>query len=87
LDIILSMRYLGVGLFLTLGVAFGSNCVAKLSVEEASRQASQYVGRVYSVVLSKNKKGECYYRVRGTEGTAVIDANDGKLLRFYRKRD
>jgi hypothetical protein len=47
----------------------------------------RYVGRVYSVVLSKNKKGECYYRVRGTEGTAVINANDGKLLRFYRKRD
>jgi hypothetical protein len=38
------MRYLGVGLFLTLGVAFGSDCVAKISVEEASRQASQYGG-------------------------------------------
>jgi uncharacterized membrane protein YkoI len=83
------MRYLfrSLLLVLTLGVAFGSDCVAKLSVEEASRQASQYVGRVHSVVLSKNKKGECYYRVRGTEGTAVIDANDGKLLRFYRKRE
>ena len=83
------MRYLfgSLLLVLTLGVAFGSDCVAKLSVEEASRQASQYVGRVLSVSLSKNKKGECYYRVRGTEGTAVIDANDGKLLRFYRKRD
>jgi hypothetical protein len=81
------MRYLGVGLFLTLGVAFGSDCVAKLSVEEASRQASQYVGRVYSVVLSKNKKGECYHRVKGTESSAVIDANDGKLLRFHKKID
>jgi len=84
LDITFSMRYLCGGLLLTLGIAFGSDCVAKLSVEEASRQASQYVGRVHSVVLSlsKNKKGECYYRVRGTEGTAVIDANDGKLLEF-----
>ena len=72
---------------LALGVSFGSDCVAKLSVEEASRQASQYVGRVLSVNLSKTKKGECYYRVRGTEGTAVIDANDGKLLRFYRKKE
>ena len=72
---------------LALGVAFGSDCDARITVEEASRQASQYVGRVLSVNLSKNKKGECYYRVRGTEGTAVIDANDGKLLRFYRKRD
>jgi uncharacterized membrane protein YkoI len=45
------------------------------------------VGRVLSVSLSKTKKGECYYRVRGTEGSAVIDANDGKLLRFYRKKE
>ena len=81
------MRYLWGSLLLALGVAFGSDCVARLSVEEASRQASQYVGRVLSVNLSKNKKGECYYRVSGTEGTAVIDANDGKLLRFYRKKE
>jgi uncharacterized membrane protein YkoI len=81
------MRYLWGSLLLTLGSAFGSDCVPKLSVEEASRQASQYVGRVLSVSLSKTKNGECYYRVRGTEGSAVIDANDGKLLRFYRKRD
>jgi uncharacterized membrane protein YkoI len=83
------MRYLSGSLLLVLalGSAFGSDCVPKLSVEEASRQASQYVGRVLSVILSKTKNGECYYRVRGTEGSAVIDANDGKLLRFYRKRD
>jgi uncharacterized membrane protein YkoI len=83
------MRYLWESLLLvlTLEVAFGSDCVARITVEEASRQASQYVGRVLSVSLSKNKKGECYYRVRGTEGSAVIDANDGKLLRFYRKKE
>lgn len=72
---------------LALGIAFGSDCVPKITLEEASRQASQYVGRVLSVNLSKNKKGECYYRVRGTEGSAIIDANDGKLLRFYRKKE
>jgi uncharacterized membrane protein YkoI len=81
------MRYLWGSLLLILGVAFGSDCVPRITVEEASRQASQYVGRVLSVNLSKNKKGECYYRVRGTEGSAVIDANDGKLLRFYRKKE
>ena len=72
---------------LALGVAVGSDCVPKLGADEVSRQASQYVGRVLSVSLSKTKKGECYYKVRGTEGSAVIDANDGKLLKFYRKRD
>jgi uncharacterized membrane protein YkoI len=81
------MRYLWGSLLLTLGVAFGSECVPRLSVDEVSRQASQYVGRILSVSLSKTKKGECYYRVRGTEGSAIIDANDGKLLRFYRKRE
>jgi uncharacterized membrane protein YkoI len=81
------MRYLWGSLLLTLGVVFGSDCVPRLSADEVSKQASQYVGRVLSVNLSKNKKGECYYRVRGTEGSSVIDANDGKLLRFYRKRE
>jgi uncharacterized membrane protein YkoI len=81
------MRYLWGSLLLTLGVVFGSDCVPRLSADEVSKQASQYVGRVLSVSLSKTKKGECYYRVRGTEGSSVIDANDGKLLRFYRKRE
>jgi uncharacterized membrane protein YkoI len=81
------MRYLWGSLLLTLGVAFGSECVPRLSVDEVSKQASQYVGRILSISLSKTKKGECYYRVRGTEGSAIIDANDGKLLRFYRKRE
>jgi hypothetical protein len=80
------MRYLWGSLLLILGVAFGSDCVPKLSVDEVSKQASQHVGRVLSISLSKTKKGECYYRVRGTEGSAVIDANDGKLLRLYRKK-
>ena len=56
-------------------------------MEQAINTAKQYVGTVQSSQLSQNKKtGECYYRIRGTEGTALIDARDGKLLRFYRKR-
>lgn len=62
-------------------------CGSVISMEQAINNAKQYVGTVQSSQLSQNKKtGECYYRIRGTEGTALIDARDGKLLRFYRKR-
>lgn len=62
-------------------------CGSVISMEQAINNAKQYVGTVQSSQLSQNKKtGECYYRIRGTEGTALIDAKDGKLLRFYRKR-
>lgn len=74
-------------LFLTLSISLALECGNVISIEEAIRNARQYVGTVQSTQLSQSKKtGECYYRVRGTEGTALIDAKDGKLLRFYRKR-
>ena len=63
------------------------DCRPSISLEQAINNARQYVGTVQSAQLSQNKKtGECFYRVRGTEGTAVIDAKDGKLIRFTRKR-
>jgi len=63
------------------------DCRPSISLEQAINNARQHVGTVQSAQLSQNKKtGECFYRVRGTEGTAVIDAKDGKLLRFSRKR-
>ena len=79
------MVFAGILLIVSLSFASPDQCNPRLSVEEASRQSSQLVGKVYSVNLSRNKKGECYYRVRGSEGTALIDANSGKLMRFYRK--
>jgi len=79
------MVFAGILLIVSLSFASPDQCNPRLSVEEASRQSSQLVGKVYSVNLSRNKKGECYYRVKGSEGTALIDANSGKLMRFYRK--
>jgi len=81
------MLFAGILLIVSLSFASSDQCNPRLSVEEASRQSSQLVGKVYSVNLSRNKKGECYYRVRGSEGTALIDANSGKLIRFYRKTE
>ncbi len=62
-------------------------CRPSISLDQAINNARHYVGNVQSAQLSQNKKtGECFYRVRGSEGTAVIDPRDGKLLRFTRKR-
>lgn len=62
-------------------------CRPSISLEQAINNARQHVGNVQSAQLSQNKKtGECFYRVRGSEGTAIVDAKDGKLLRFTRKR-
>ncbi|MCS6999226.1 MAG: PepSY domain-containing protein [Aquificaceae bacterium] len=74
-------------LLFLVGQAVALECGNVISIEQAISNAKQHVGVVQSTQLSKNKKtGECHYRVRGTEGTAIIDAKDGKLLRFYRKQ-
>ncbi|MEJ5339489.1 MAG: PepSY domain-containing protein [Aquificaceae bacterium] len=63
------------------------DCRPSISLEQAINNARQHVGNVQSAQLSQNRKtGECFYRVRGSEGTAVIDARDGKLLKFTRRR-
>ncbi|MGB9873796.1 MAG: PepSY domain-containing protein [Hydrogenobacter sp.] len=72
---------------LVLLVGFSFSCPASISIEDAIRIAKPYVGEVIHSSKGQSKKtGECYYRVRGTEGTALIDAKDGKLIRFYRSR-
>uniref|UniRef100_A0A7C2VGX2 PepSY domain-containing protein n=1 Tax=Hydrogenobacter sp. TaxID=2152829 RepID=A0A7C2VGX2_9AQUI len=74
-------------MLLAVALSPALECGSVISMEQAINNAKQYVGTVQSSQLSQNKKtGECYYRIRGTEGTALIDARDGKLLRFYRKR-
>lgn len=66
---------------------YAFSCPASISIEEAIRVAKPYVGEViYSSKGQSKKTGECYYRVRGTQGTAIVDARDGKLIRFYRSR-
>ncbi|MFN4319910.1 MAG: hypothetical protein ACK4FY_05535 [Aquificaceae bacterium] len=80
------MRLLYALLF-AVAISPALECGNVISMEQAINYAKQYVGTVQSSQLSQNKKTqECYYRIRGTEGTALIDAKDGKLLRFYRKK-
>ncbi|MFN3814031.1 MAG: hypothetical protein ACK4SM_05350 [Aquificaceae bacterium] len=69
-----------------LGFSY-ADCPASISMEEAIRVGKSYVGDVISSSRGQNRKtGECYYRIRGRDGTAIIDAKDGKLIRFYRSR-
>ncbi len=63
-------------------------CQNTIGVERALQAAKQYVGEVYTIRLSRAKKtGECFYHVRGKEGTATIDSTSGKLVRFYRSKN
>ena len=72
--------------FFSVAMAY-QDCKPSISMEQALQIARQYVGEVISIRLSKSKStGECYYSVRGHEGTSAIDANSGKLIRFYRSK-
>ncbi|MCS7084134.1 MAG: PepSY domain-containing protein [Aquificaceae bacterium] len=80
------MKIAVLALFFSLAFA-EQQCIPAISIEQAINAAKQQVGSVQGVTLSQSKKtGECAYRVRGSEGTALIDAKDGKLIRFSRKR-
>ncbi|SHK50560.1 PepSY domain-containing protein [Thermocrinis minervae] len=66
---------------------FAVECNPSINMEQAINAAKQFVGEVHSVKLRKSyKTGECYYSVSGSQGSAIIDANTGKLVRFYSKK-
>jgi hypothetical protein len=73
-----------------LVLAFSVNakeCKPNLSVSKVEDIAGSYVGTIHSVKLSKSRKGKCYFKVYGNKGYATIDANNGELLKFTKKRD
>ncbi|NPA32475.1 MAG: hypothetical protein GXO04_02485 [Aquificae bacterium] len=63
-------------------------CLPKaIDAETAIKSVKEFTGKVYKVYLTRRKKtGECLYKIKGTEGTAVVDATTGKLVKFYKKR-
>ncbi|MGC8868709.1 MAG: curli assembly protein CsgG [Sulfurihydrogenibium sp.] len=79
-------RFLVALLFLNLP-SMATECQKTLPMSEVEKVASSYVGKINSVKLSKNKNGECYYRVYGDTGHVTIDAQSGELLKFTKKRD
>jgi hypothetical protein len=56
-------------------------------MSDVEKTASSYVGNITSVKLSKNRSGECYYKVYGEKGYVTIDALNGELLKFTKKRE
>ncbi len=58
-----------------------------ISIERAISIAKSYVGKPYKAWISKSKRtGECYWKVRGTEGYVILDAKSGELIKFYRRK-
>ena len=46
-----------------------------------------YTGKVYKVYLKKSRRTKkCYYTVKGVRGTAIVDAETGEVVKFYKKR-
>jgi len=80
---------MGVFILLTLGLSFGGvhqDCAGNsISMEKAVEIAKAHVGTPTDARISRSRgKGECFWRVRGTEGYVVIDARSGKVIKFYR---
>ncbi len=58
-----------------------------IDIEKAVDIAKVQVGIPFKVWISQSKKtGECFWKIRGTEGYLVLDAESGEVLRFYRNR-
>ena len=46
-----------------------------------------YTGKAYKVYLKKQRRtGKCLYTVKGERGTAIVDAETGEIVKFYKKR-
>ena len=77
-------------IILTLMLAFSVNaeeCKPTISISDVESTANKYVGTITTVKLSKTKNGECYFKVYGDKGYVTIDAKNGELLKFTKKRD
>ena len=82
----------GFFLLLTLSSAVlaGSyyDCIrGAIEIERAIDIARSQVGTPYKAWISRSRRtGECFWKVRGTEGYMVIDARSGEIIKFYRNR-
>jgi len=78
-------------LFFTCALSFGAaweECVRDaIPIEKALERAGDYVGKPFKVWISRSKRtGECFWKVKGTEGYVILQAESGEIIRFYRNR-
>ncbi len=78
-------------LTLVLSFSFGGsfyNCVRNaIDIERAVEIARAQVGTPFKAWVSQSRRtGECFWKVKGTEGYVIMDAESGEILKFYRNR-
>jgi hypothetical protein len=72
---------------LSYGAVPGECLRYSISIERAVETARQYTGEPFKAWLSYSKRsGYCYWKVRGSQGYVIIDARNGEVVRFYKKR-
>lgn len=80
------MLNLWIFVFLLFSFSFANDCKSNISVSQVEQISTPYVGNIKSIKLSKYKNGECYFKVYGDKGYVTIDANNGELIKFTKKR-
>ncbi len=79
-------------IFMTaLGLSFAGSyydCIRRaIDIERAVEIARSQVGTPFKAWISQSKRtGECFWKVKGTEGYIILDAENGEVLKFYRNR-
>ena len=87
------MKFLFVVFLCLLGFSFSVPRYLKDCVENSVHigdfidSVEAYTGKAYKVYLKKRKRtGKCLYTVKGERGTAIVDAETGEVVKFYKKR-
>jgi len=64
------------------------DCIRRaIDIERAVDIARPQVGTPFKAWISKSKRtGECFWKIKGTEGYMILDAENGEILKFYRNR-
>ncbi|NPA41730.1 MAG: hypothetical protein GXO18_05580 [Aquificae bacterium] len=58
-----------------------------IDMERAVNIAREHVGKPFKAWVSQSKRtGECFWKVKGTEGYVIMEAGTGEVIKFYRNR-
>ncbi len=63
------------------------DCVEKaVPIGDFIYNVESYTGKAYKVYLKKRRRtGKCLYTVKGVKGTAIVDAETGEIIKFYKR--